>query len=271
MDTPPLDRQLTQLVLEYLGVPDRAPDRAMLDALMAAYVCRVPWESATRIAKRAATADTEVCPRWPEEFWTDALERGSGGTCFESNLAFFSLLRALGYDGYLTINDMGSTTGCHTATIIRIGDDRLLVDAGFPVHAIVPVRVGEATRGNSPYQGYTLRPEVDDRYALTREPHPSPYCFTLIDCPVPYDDYREAATRDYGPEGLFLDQVIVTKVIDGRIWRFAANERPYRLASFSGGIRTDHPIDGDLAETIGKRFGLDIPTIRMALEATSAV
>ena len=117
--TAPLSPELTRAVLSYLGVPAAPPTLDLIDTIVTAYTRTVPWESAFRIAKRARTPDTADCPRWPDEFWTDALTRGGGGTCFESNYALFSLLRALGYEGYLTINNMGETVGCHAAIVLR--------------------------------------------------------------------------------------------------------------------------------------------------------
>lgn len=105
-DTAPLAAGPASMVLDWLAVPAGRPDRALLDALVQAYRVRVPWDTTTRIVKRVRTAETAACPRWPAEFWGDAIERGSGGTCYESNYALFSLLRALGYEGYLTLNDM---------------------------------------------------------------------------------------------------------------------------------------------------------------------
>ncbi|MGD9891557.1 MAG: arylamine N-acetyltransferase [Dehalococcoidia bacterium] len=267
METPPLSPPSTRLALGHLDVTPAATDRDTLAGLLDAYVRHVPWESASRIAKRAANKDTRDCPRWPDEFWSDAARFGTGGTCFESNYAFFSLLRALGYHGYLTINDMNATRGCHTAIIIRLDGERLLVDAGFPVHSLIALDEHEATQSASAYQTYTLQPEGDRRFTLTRGPHPAPYCFTLIDQPIADQDYRAATTADYGDAGLFLDQVIVTRVVDGRIWRFADREQPSRLAEFTGGSRTDHPIEGDIAATVGTRFGMDEAVLQRALAA----
>ena len=92
----------TDRILRFLQIRQQPTTLAFLDELVTAYTRRVPWESAFRIAKRATTPVTADCPRWPAEFWKDAQERGGGGTCFESNYAFFWLLQRLGFDGYLT-------------------------------------------------------------------------------------------------------------------------------------------------------------------------
>jgi arylamine N-acetyltransferase len=92
-----LSPELTTRILEYLGCEKEAPSIRYLNQLIQAYICHVPWESVSRIVKRHTTADTTRCPRWPEEFWHEALSFGTGGTCFECNLAFYTLLATLGF------------------------------------------------------------------------------------------------------------------------------------------------------------------------------
>lgn len=70
-----------------------------------------------------------------EEFWSDALQHGFGGTCYESSLAFYGLLDALGYEGYLTVNDMGDSRGCHAAIVLLLNGQKYLVDITIPIHA----------------------------------------------------------------------------------------------------------------------------------------
>jgi hypothetical protein len=263
--TMPLSNAMTDAVLNYLGVKASAPTLSLLDTLIAAYVRYVPWESASRIARRARTPILSERPRWPERFWREAMESGTGGTCFESNYAFFSLVRALGYEGYLTINNMGATIGCHTATVLQVDGTDWLTDAGFPVYAPLPIRQGELTQRDTEFQRYTIRPLDNERFDIERVPHPVPNCFTLINIPVPDEDYRAATTADYDTAGLFLDRVVINKVIDGQLWRFNSGEKPYHLELFTHGVRADHAIEGDVAEAVGKKFGIETDIVRTAL------
>ena len=259
-----LDTALSNAVLRHLRVPQTGPSLELLDALVAGYVRTVPWESAFRIVRRARTNQTEDCPRWPEQFWQDALERGGGGTCFESNYAFFALLRSLGFHGYLTINDMGESIGCHTAIVIELDGARWLVDVGLPLHVPLPL-TGATAQREGPLHTYTVQPEAGNRYTITRDRHGSPYCYTLVDTPVDDADYRGATINDYGPDGLFLNRVIVSKIIDERLWRFNSDEKPLHLQRFDGETRVDLPLDGDPSLAIGDRFGMDVATVREAL------
>lgn len=267
MTIPPLTANLTADVLSYLGVVATAPDLALLEQLVAAYTRRVPWESAFRIARRARITHTPSCPRWPEIFWREAIEKGGGGTCFESNYAFLRLLRALGYEGYLTVNNMTTTIGCHSAIIIWLEGERWLVDAGLPIHTPLPIRPGETTQRNSQFLAYTVVPNGENHYEIERTPHPQRNCYTLIDVPIAHDAYRQRVIEDYGEGGLFLNRVIVNKVVDERLQRFNSSEQPLHFEVFEGEKRIDLPIAGDAPAAVAARFGMDQATVRAAFAA----
>jgi arylamine N-acetyltransferase len=268
MDGRILPPSLVTAVLKRLGVEYTQPDLLTLQSLVTAYSQTVPWESASRIVKKAEARESFDLPRWPVEFWESNLDRGHGGTCFESNYAFFALLSAIGYRGYLTINNMGERIGCHTAIILQIGADKWLADAGYPLYVPLPLDPREATHRSSEFHRYTVRPEGSGVYQIERDNHPESNVFTLIDKPIAEDDYRKATAADYGASGLFLDQVIVNKVIDGRAWRFNSSERPWKLNAFNNGLRTDHPLPDDIAGHLAAHFEMDEATIGAALALT---
>lgn len=261
----PLAGPLLRDVLAYLGVEPAAPDLALLNRLLLAYGQRVPWESASRIAKRARSVEFDKMARWSEEFWSDALALGTGGTCFESNHAMLALLSALGYHGYLTVNNMGDTLGCHTAIVVRLENRSWLVDAGYPIYAALPLDPERATSCASPYLTYSAEPLAPQRYLITNRPHPKPYMFDLLDKPVDDATYRQATSDDYGATGLFLERVIVRKVVDGAIWRFDSASAPPHLERFANGERVDVPIEGDVAQALSHHFGLAEPVLAAAL------
>lgn len=265
-----LDKELTRDVLDHLGVTAGMPTLQLLDDLILAYTRRVPWESASRIAKRARTPGIADCPRFPEEFWREHLRDGTGGTCFESNYAFFSLLRALGFAGYLTINDMHDDVGCHTAIVVLIDGEKWLTDVGMPLYLPVPFGPDSSRQRTTPFHTYTIRPEGAGVYTVLRDLHPAPYCFTLYDRPIAEDTYRAATTADYEPTGNFNDRVIVTKVMDGEIWRFNGVNPPL-MESFVGGGRKVHPVGSDVTATVADRFALRRSTVQAALGAVGLI
>ncbi len=254
----------TNSILRFLEVTPAAPDNALLDALVSAYVRHVPWESVSRVAAKFAGASP--FPRWPEIFWQQALDQGAGGTCFESNYAFFDLLQNLGYSGYLTVNNMGESIGCHTAIVIELADKRWLVDAGLPLYLPLPLEADAVTSRDAGFQSYKIRPLGDQRYAVERYPHAKPVAFTLIDQPVNDADYRAATVNDYGDSGLFLQEAVINKVVDEAICRFNSREEPPHLETFHGNQRIDQTLTGDIAAALGQRFRMDAGLIRQALE-----
>ncbi|MCB9422014.1 MAG: arylamine N-acetyltransferase [Ardenticatenaceae bacterium] len=269
MSFPRLSPALVKTILRRFDVVATLPTLSLLETLVNAYIRTVPWETVFRIVKRARTAETAVCPRWPEEFWTDNLERGGGGTCFESNYAFFSLLQALGYEGYLTINNMGDSIGCHTAIIILINGQKWLVDAGFPLYAPLPVSPYGTMHRTTQFMKYTVRPDGPDVYQIEQHPHPNRNAFTLIDRPVPDETYLAATTTDYGPDGLFLDRIVINKVVADQTWRFNTGEQPWQLLRFVNGMRTGFMLDGDAATAVAQHFAIDKSVVQAAFQALS--
>jgi hypothetical protein len=267
---PTLSNSLSSKVLKFLEVSgQKEPGLSLLDELITAYTRHVPWESAFRIVKRAETESTNSCPRWPEEFWEDALGKGGGGTCFESNYAFYSLLANLGYRGYLTVNNMGESIGCHAAIILQIDQRPWLADVGLPVYKSLPLEKSLPSQIESRLHSYTVTPLGSGRYSVDRDRHPVPNCYTLIDIPVPNDQFREVTAADYGDGGHFLSRVIVNKVIKNRNWRFSSDEKPFCLESFVDSEKLTQPIGDDIdtaAAAVADRFRIDQKTVHRALE-----
>lgn len=261
-----LDAAHARAILDFLGCPATRPTLRNLNRLIDAYTHRVPWESAFRIVKRHTTPDTVACPRWPEEFWRDALTRGGGGTCFESNYAFWSLLDCLGYRGYLTINDMGQQRACHTAVVVQLDDASYLVDVGIPLHRALRLHTAHTARRRTAFHTYLAQPFAPQRYAIERTRHPKRNIYTLLDTPITLAAYRTALTQDYEPSGLFLDRVIITKIIGGVIWRFSSAEQPFALESFdTAGRKHVQPLSGQPAAALAAHFGMDAHVVAAAL------
>ena len=262
-----LDERQVDAILAHLHVERQVPNLAFLDALIDAYGRRVPWESASRIVRRDELDDPGACPRWPERFWAEAQARGTGGTCFESNLAFFTLLQALGFHGYLTINNMLETIGCHTASVITLHGQPYLVDAGYPILCAMPLDPQQPTERQTRYLNYRVSPTDNGQYLVENTPHPKPYMFHLIDVPVDESTYVSATSADYGAGGLFLDRVIIRRNVDGDVWRFDANTVPLVLERFHGGERSVSDVSEQTAERVGKHFGIDAELLAAAFNS----
>ena len=264
MSTNKLDAPLAAEILSFLGITAAAPSLPVLEALLAAYYQTVPWESVFRIVQRADVGK----PRWPEQFWQEAMTHGSGGTCFESNYAFFALLQTLGYEGYLTLNNMGDSIDCHTAIVIVLDGRKWLVDVGLPIYALLPISSRGVIHRSSPFLHYTVRPDGRSTYQIERRPHPKQNAFTLIDEPVDDATYRAATAKDYGENGLFLEFVIINKVINQQAWRFNMAERPWALNRFEWGQKFDTVLGEDAVTDVAKHFGMETAVVQRAFALT---
>jgi len=242
-----LNTTLVKGVLNYLGCPVKPPTLRYLNQLIHAYIRKVPWESVSRIIKRHATLETKDCPRLPEEFWNEAMQYGFGGTCFESSLAFYSLLTALGYEGYLTVNDMGNSRGCHAAIVLLLNGQKYLVDITIPVHAVVRIDLQKTVKRNTVLFDYKIRPVSEGKYEVERSHRPSKNLFTLIDVPVSLPDYLAIVEDDYTETtGRFLNSVVMVKVVDDRAQRFFSDQKPYKLESFDRAGRMEEFIEPEI-------------------------
>jgi len=252
-----LQGSTTDDILQFLGCQVKTATLRNLNRLIHAYIRKVPWESVSRIIKRQTITATADCPRWPEEFWSDARQYGLGGTCFESSLAFYSLLISLGYRGYLTVNDMGESQSCHAAIVILIKGQKYLVDITIPVHKAVRFAPDQITRQASLFHNYAIRPVGPNTYHVERSRHPQRYIFTLIDVPVRLPDYCIRVEKDYSPAGFFLDRVVMAKIIDDRTWRFFSDQRPYKLEYFDRDGKYEIFVSNEhLTRALAEKFNL---------------
>lgn len=266
MKTILLDSSSRRKILAYLSLPEQAPTLRYLNRLITAYTRSVPWESVSRILKRHTTAGLTACPRWPEEFWEEAMAYGTGGTCFESSLAFYSLLVSLGYQGYLTVNDMDTSRGCHAAIIVVFNGQKYLVDVTIPVHAAVLVDPDHTTRRQTFFHNYTIRPAGANSYQIERSHHSRRNAFTLIDVPVSLAEYRRIVTQDYRETGHFLKQVVIVKVIDRAVWRFNSAENPLELVYYNRAGKVKLGLSPAAAvQTVAGRFHIPADQLARAL------
>jgi arylamine N-acetyltransferase len=261
-----LNDSLRKAVLEYLGCPLEAPTLRYLNRLIYAYTRKVPWESVSRIVKRHTTSSTSDCPRWPEEFWLNSIQEGFGGTCFESSLAFYALLISSGYTGYLTVNNMGTSHACHAAIVVWIRGRKYLVDVTIPVHSAVQFSPEKITRQRTSFHDYMIRPVRENVYEIERSHHPQRNVFTLIDIPISLPDFQVKVLKDYTESGFFLKSVVMSKVIDDKVWRFFSDREPSKLENFNRGGKRELLLQTEtLPDLLAARFQMPADKIFAAL------
>jgi hypothetical protein len=109
-------------------------------------------------------------------------------------------------------------------------------------------------------------------HRVERSHHPKRHIFTLLDVPVPLDDYQMAVTRDCEAGGYFLDRVIIVKVIGNKLWRFSSMDRPYKLEGFDKMSKEEIILtSARLAQSLADCFGIQESKIAAALSYVQLV
>jgi len=119
-------------ILEALGLERRPPDRTSLERLFDAFNRIVPFESASKIVRDAATPSPAEKPRDPEVFWEDHLALGTGGTCFARVAAFAALAEAVGFAPGKILGGIGSPRN-HASLLFELDGRTWLADVGYPL------------------------------------------------------------------------------------------------------------------------------------------
>ena len=88
-ESPALSAALTRRILHHFELPaDPPPDLDSLGALLHRYTRTVPWESASRIVRRARQANSEDCVLLGEGFWHSHFAQGTGRHLLRKQLCF---------------------------------------------------------------------------------------------------------------------------------------------------------------------------------------
>jgi len=273
-----LDPGELRAVLEFLEVDREVPSRSYLGRLQRAYKTHVPWETASRVVRSATVETLADRPRRPTEFWQLAVEEGTGGTCFESDYALWALLDALGFEARLHVNDMPQHGGVqhHAALSVALEGTRYLVDVGMGMELVAPIPLLPSGRVNvgPPEFRNELRRTASNRWRLeltgdvrrfARPELGSGMLYEFVDRPWDPAAYDAHVVRDYGPHGLFLDAVRVTRTNpDGTVVRFSP---PSTLLRFDGERWSEETLPGgDRASQISDLVRMPEAPLRRAFE-----
>lgn len=266
-----LDDAFVDDTLRFLKLRRQQPTLEYMNALIDAFIHKVPWESVFRIIKRDATPATEDCPRFPREVWSDARMFGGGGTCFEVNYAFFALLKAIGYEGYMTLNDMSEAKACHAAIVILFNGQKYLVDVSVPFPRAYAYFPDSTVNLFTPWLNFIIQPAGKNCYGIRRTPHARPYIFTFNDIPVSEEDFEAAIEADYLSTGYFLDRVVINKMLGETAWLFNSDTKPYMLESFDHDGKHEIPLNPvTLVESLAECFQMSAEKISAALSLVEA-
>ena len=256
---------MTKNILQHLRIKEDSPTLEYVQELITAYCTIVPWESVSKIVKKTICNKPEDCLRLEDEFWTQSFKYGTGGTCYESNWAFYNLLKSCGFDGYLTINKIVGKSSVHSAIVVTINKSKYLVDIGYPLYAAIPIVENEIKYSKYQLMEYRSTYIAENEYLIENFPHPKTYLYHLSDNPVSEIDYLNLCITDYCETGLFLDRIIIRKIIDNIPTRFDSQDLPYNIHRLHRGTKTRKILqEENLINNLGNYFKLDVDVIRQA-------
>lgn len=254
---------MKQSILEYLGVEKDKPSVDYLQKLVPAYCHIVPWESLSRILRKVEFINPENCVNLENEFWNDAIKFGTGGTCYESNLAFEFLLKSLGFETYLTINKIKDKSSLHSAIIVSIDSKKYIVDIGYPLYAPISINKNKVSVVQLNQIEYRSTYLFDEKYLIENYPHPKPYLYHLTDKPIYRKEYLQICIDDYSENGLFLDRIIIRKVKKGIPTRFDSEGLPYNIHLLQNGQKSKQLLDKEkMIFTLSEYYNINIDIVK---------
>lgn len=255
-------------ILAYLGLSAAPPSLAYLNALLDGWARQIPWESASRIARHRAPGTPHDYARLPDRYFEQALTQGTGGTCFESNLALRALLMPLRFQASLHFCDMeGDFVNPHCALIVRLDGQPYLADVGYPIPAALPLKPDQPTEVETAVYRFAASPEAGARWRVQRiSGGYESLAFIVKAEAIDEAVFHARLLRDHEPDGLFLKQVIVQKMVDGAMLRYSDDKGLIRRTV---GAETPVPLtpdeQADLPAALSARFGMDAAVLRAAL------
>lgn len=262
----------TARILEHLRLTRQPPSAAVLDALLAAWAEHIPWESASRIALHQDPGAPADYARLPERFFADALRWGSGGTCFESNLALRALLAALGFQVTLHFCDMDEQRDPHCAALVEIEGAVYLADVGYPVPAALLLDPATPTERETPAVIFRAIPQAGARWEIRRMGRNGydTQAFVLKRAPVEAGAFHDRLLRDHEPDGFFLSEVILSRTGPEGMLRYSEGKGLVRRTP-DGEIEVALSADeaADLPRTLARLFDYDEGVLRRALGRAS--
>lgn len=152
--------------------PVAAADLATLRHLQHAHLHAVPFENLDIRAGRALDLNEAA-------LFNKLVERRRGGICYEQNVLFAALLRALGFQVSLLAAEVGTAEAAfgpafdHMALLVAIGERRFLADVGFGDSFVEPLDLDQRGEQRQDTATYAVRPERPDgsSYVVMTRPH----------------------------------------------------------------------------------------------------
>jgi len=253
---PPITGSLLEEVLETLDLARAEPGIGLLEALFSRFNARVPFETASKIERHALVVDQQEKPRFPEIFWREHVERGTGGTCFERVAAFEALLVALGFESRKILGRVSKDFD-HAALLVGLGGLSRVCDVGFPFPALLPAAPGETETA----LGHVRVRETPRGLLVDLDGVPEgPRRVELFLAPLAEGRFLELWRGTFRSDSKFLKAVTLRQQLDNRAVSFAAGEA--RVDDLHS--RLTVPLAAPRAARLSQIFGVDADLLSRA-------
>ena len=246
-----LDRCLKRI--GYSGPTE--PTLYTLRALQMAFLLKVPFENLDIHLGRQIKLSSE-------HIYEKIVTRKRGGFCYECNILFFDLLKALGFQvEYLSARMVqGTTVGeeyDHMVILVALEHD-YLVDVGNGQSCREPLRLDGTTRSTS--EGYTYRVGTHGKdYALYFQQANAEWMPRFLFSLTPRERSEFSAMCHYhqtSPDSIFTQHRLVTiATVEGRV---TLTDMRLRITE---GLETQESVlssEGQYSETLERYFGIQI-------------
>ena len=242
----------TDEILEALELPRSAPGIGYLQALFARFNERVPFESASKIARNADVPRLEEKARTPEIFWADYLASGAGGTCFARVAAFEALLSELQFAARFALGRVQADFD-HAALRVSLEGRAWIADAGFPLPALLPDDASETEEIETPRGSLRVTPGLRGRRVEILGGVPEgPRELEIFNAPVSPAEFLKKWEKTWRPDSKFLTSVVLHREKDGRAVSFASGE----IRVDDRHSRTRMPLAAPRAPALEEQFGV---------------
>ena len=237
-----------------------APTLETLAALQRHHISAIPFETLAMILREPVRLDL---PALQDKI----LDRRRGGYCFELNLLFLNLLRALGFDahgltGRVVMNAPPNVVPArtHVLILVTIGGKRYIADVGFGgMTPTAPLHLDTEENQETPNEPYRLV-RSGETYALTARVDDDWGTLHLFDLARPADIDFEVGNWYVSthPASPFRGRLLVARSEPGVRHTLRGGEYAiHRLGHASERRRIEDP--GEMVDMLQATFRLTLP------------
>lgn len=213
--------------LSRLGLnPSLPPSAQALSSLYRSWCLHVPFDNIRKTTALFSGANGTLPGIEPSEFFESFLEHGSGGTCWATSNALYTLCKQCGFDalrGTASMFDMGNES--HAVVIVRVDGRDWLLDSSLLTMNPLPLVKGESFVQQESVYCAEVDPEGDSFYVwAVAPPLEQMIVFRLLHKDVSEDVYR-ANYESSREMSVFNARLYVRRNYDDRIVNLLGNMR----------------------------------------------